>query len=249
MKKINAIIIDDSKNIIDTLTLMLKEYLNDTVELIGAYTSPVEGLKKVFDEEPDILFLDIEMPNLNGFDLAYMLHKRTDIKIVVITGNEKHALVAIKLSVFDFIVKPLSIIELKSAVEKVRLTIKKSSNEEEVDILNNKLIVNRHDKVLFLDLNQIIKLEADSSYTDIYYDEKKIRATKSFKFYEEKLPNQMFIKVNRSCLVNINYISEIVKQDGNRSLLLKDNTKINLSKDKHNEFLKSLIVKTNNTIH
>ena len=248
MKKISAIIIDDSKNIIETLTLMLNEYFNDTVELKGTYTSPVEGLKKVIDIQPDILFLDVEMPNLSGFDLAYMLPKGLDTKIIMITGNEKHALAAIKHSVFDFIVKPISFVELKTAIEKVNLTIKKSSNEEEFDILNNKLIVNRHDKVLFLDLKQIIKLEADSSYTDIYYDDKKIRATKSFKFYEDKLPNQLFIKVNRSCLVNISYISEIVKQDGNRCLLLKDNTKINLSKDKQNEFIKSLLEKMNDHI-
>jgi two-component system LytT family response regulator len=248
MKKISAIIIDDSKNIIETLTLMLNEYFNDTVELKGTYTSPVEGLKKVIDIQPDILFLDVEMPNLSGFDLAYMLPKGLDTKIIMITGNEKHALAAIKHSVFDFIVKPISFVELKTAIEKVNLTIKKSFNEEEFDILNNKLIVNRHDKVLFLDLKQIIKLEADSSYTDIYYDDKKIRATKSFKFYEDKLPNQLFIKVNRSCLVNISYISEIVKQDGNRCLLLKDNTKINLSKDKQNEFIKSLLEKMNDHI-
>jgi two-component system LytT family response regulator len=245
MKKLSAIIIDDSKNIIETLTLMLKEYFNDTVELKGTYNSPVEGLKKVIDFEPDILFLDVEMPNLSGFDLAYMLPKGLDTKIIMITGDEKHALAAIKHSVFDFIVKPISIIELKTAIEKVSLTIKKSFNEEEVDILNNKLIVNRHDKLLFLDLKQIIKLEADSSYTDIYYDDKKIRATKSFKFYEEKLPKQMFLKINRSCLVNISFISELVKQDGNRYLLLKDNTKINLSKDKQNEFIKSLLEKKN----
>jgi two-component system LytT family response regulator len=249
MKKISAIIIDDSKNIIETLTLMLREYFNDKVVIKGTYTSPVEGLRKVIELEPDILFLDIEMPNLSGFDLAYMLPKGMSTKIIVITGNEKYALTAIKHSVFDFIVKPISIIELKTAIEKVILSIKKESNEDDVELLNNKLIVNRHDKLLFLDLKQIIKLEADSAYTDIYYDDKKIRATISFKFYEEKLPNQRFIKVNRSCLVNINYISEIVKQDGNRCLLLKDNTKINLSKDKQNEFIKSLLDKMNKNIN
>ncbi len=244
MKKLSAIIIDDSKSVIETLTLMIKEYFSDIVEIQGAYSSPIEGLKQVIENEPDILFLDVEMPNMTGFDLTNLLPKRLETKIIIITGHEKYAILSFKHSVFDFVLKPISIIELKLAIEKVRL----NKIKNEANVLDSVLMVNSHDKVLFLDYKYISRLEAESSYTDIYYEDKKNRATKTFKHFENLLPSHLFFKVNRGSLININFVSEIVKQDGESYIIMRDKTKIKLPKGKQNEIAKSIVDKMNKII-
>lgn len=240
MNPLKTIIIDDSKAILETMSLMLNDYFNDDIEIIATYSSPEHGLKGIIDLEPDLVFLDVEMPEMDGILLTTLLPQHSKSKVIIISGNEKYALDAIKHAVFDYIVKPISLLELKRTIDKFKI-YKQNSSVNQHDISDNLLIVNRQDKAVFIDLNAVIKIEANGACSEIFYENKKIGSTKSFKHYENILPAQLFVKVHRSCILNLNYIQEVIKQDGVGYLILKDGSKLELSKTKKDELMKRLM--------
>ncbi|MDP2175825.1 MAG: LytTR family DNA-binding domain-containing protein [Bacteroidota bacterium] len=240
MNKLNAIIIDDSISILETLNLMLNDYFKNEIDVLGSFLTAEEGLKFTIENEPDVIFLDIEMNNINGFEFIQLLPSTIHSKIVIISGFEKYAIDAIKLSVFDYLVKPISLIELKNTIEKITKSFQISYHKF-IELNNNVLIINRQDKAIFIDLNKISKVEADGSCTNLYYDDKKLSSTKSFKHYDAILPKESFIKIHRSYLVNINFIEEIIKQDGVGYLVLVDGSRIEMSKSKKDELMNRLM--------
>lgn len=239
MSKYRAIVIDDTKSVIETMELIINQFLNSELEIVASYTSASDGLKGILEIKPDLVFLDIEMPEINGLELASLLPIECNSKIVIISGKENYALKAIKQSVFDYLLKPISVSDIKNVVLKLNKEV--NILETELEINNNILIVNRQDKAVFIELNSISKIEANGACSEIYYHDKKIGSTKSFKHYEGVLPKHIFLKIHRSCIININFIKEVIKQDGFGYIILKDNSKIELSKIKKDEMLNKLM--------
>jgi two-component system, LytTR family, response regulator len=241
MGKFTAIIIDDSQEFLMSLSKLLTDLFDEDVELLGTFNIASDGLKGIIKLEPQVVFLDIEMPELTGLELNKMIPSHLDTKVVIISGKEKYALEAIKDSVFDYILKPISIIEIKKSIDKLKMAITTKTKITENLKMSHKIMVNRHDKTLIIDMNDIKYLEADAACTIIHYEDKKVSSTKRFNYYEDLLPKTDFVKIHRSCLVNVHYIQEIIKQDGVGYLLLKDDTKLELSKSKKDELVNSLM--------
>lgn len=239
MTKYSAIVIDDTSSVIEAMELIINQFLINELHIVASYISASEGLKGILEHKPDIVFLDIEMPEINGLELASLLPLNCESKIVIITGKETYALQAIKQSVFDYLLKPISVSEIKNVI--LKLDRIKNLSDSESEINNDILIVNRQDKALFIELNSISKIEANGACSEIYYHDKKIGSTKSFKHYEHLLPKNRFIKIHRSCIININYIKEVIKQDGVGYVVLKDDSKIELSKIKKDEMMNKLM--------
>lgn len=242
MKQFTAILIDDSQEVLNTMTKLLTELFYEDIEIIGTFNTSGEGLKGIVQLNPDVVFLDVEMPDLNGLELNSLIPEHITTKVIIVSGKEKYALEAIKQSVFDYLLKPISIVDLKKTIDKLKNAI---YNSYEITlkepILNQRIMVNRHDKTIIINFNDIKYIEADAACSIIYYENKKASSTKRFNHYEDLLPQNLFIKIHRSCLVNVNYIQEVIKQDGVGYLILKDDTKLELSKSKKDELVNKLM--------
>lgn len=239
--KIKVIIIDDQLESINYLINLLEIYFIDEIEILKSYTSTNDALKEISKLNPDVIFLDIEMPEMDGFEFKSLLPNDINSKVIIVTGQENYALKAIKSSVFDYILKPLTISDLRNCINKIKLSMSKSAAQSELDSINNIIVVNRQDKTLFIEIDKINRIEASGSYTNIYFDENKISSTKNLNFYESILPNNKFFRAHRSYLININFVKEVLKNEGEGVLVLKDNTKIELSRAKKDDFLRLFI--------
>ncbi|MFM9911603.1 MAG: LytR/AlgR family response regulator transcription factor, partial [Chitinophagaceae bacterium] len=193
-----------------------------------------------------LIFLDIEMPQMNGFE---MLNKLTDknFHIIFTTAYDQYAIKAIKYAAFDYLLKPVDIEELKSAVDKIN-KIENNQTKKQVELLQqnmqhpkkllNKLAIPTLEGLLFYEINDIIHLEANSNYTNIYLTNKaKITASKTLKEFEELLPNDIFFRTHHSHVINLNYIKRYIKGDGGQ-IELQNGTYIDVSRRKKDEFLK-----------
>jgi two-component system LytT family response regulator len=242
-----AIIIDDEKNVINTITNLIILNFSD-IEIVASATNIETGLKIIRTHQPDVVFLDIQLPDGTGFDLLRQLEKIL-FKIIFITGHEEYALDAIKISALDYILKPVDEDELKRAIEKAREIIK----HEEEQLKLQALLENLHDKkslkriilrtsdfLYFVAIDDIIRAEADNNYTSFYLSNgKSILVSRTIKEFTELLKGAGFIRVHQSHLINISYIEKYVKADGGY-IVLKDKTDIPVSSNNKHQILQKL---------
>lgn len=242
MNKLSAIIIDDDPTSIDYLSKLFRNYFNEEIDLLGTFQSGDEALKEVTNLMPEVIFLDIEMPEMDGFELKTLLPPAlAQAKTVIISGQEAYALNAIKHSVFDFLPKPISIADLRNCINKLQKSVDTQKSEVSNTLeASNIIVINRQDKALFIETEKISRIEAHGVYSSIYYEDNVISSTKNLKYYENLLLNKSFVRIHRSCMVNITHIKEIVKNSGDGVLILKDGARINLSKAKKDELLRNL---------
>jgi two-component system, LytTR family, response regulator len=240
---IRTIIIDDEKHVVDSIELLLNDYCKD-VCIIGKCTSYEEGIRLLSTEKPDLLLLDIEMPFGTGFDL---LEKFTDIsfEVIFITAFSQYALKAIKYSALDYILKPVDIKELKAAIKKVMERKNRFQTKRNYETLfenlksqvPTKLAIPISDGMEYLNINDIIRLEADGRYSTIYTKDKtSFFVTRNLGEFEELLSNHQFFRVHNSFLININYVKKISRIDGG-IVEMTDASHIPISRSKKNDFL------------
>ncbi|MBI1305154.1 MAG: response regulator [Bacteroidetes bacterium] len=215
-----AVIIDDVIEAREILKSDLKEVAPD-VDIIGEADSVVSGAKLLNRESPDIVFLDIQMPDGDGFDLLEMVQRKS-FKTIFTTASDAHALKAFKFSAIDYLLKPIDQDELQAAVKKAR---GKQDDPRSMQLLQEnisrsigkmeKMILNTQDKIHVVKLNDIIRCESDVNYTHIFLKSgEKVLVTKTLKEYDELLSDNGFLRVHQSHLVNVEYIKEFVKTDG-----------------------------------
>lgn len=240
-KSYKAIIVDDDPQNILMLEHIVNEFFNAEFELLKSFENSLEALKFINSEHLDVVFLDIEMPELNGFDLIKAISSQSDVKIILVSSFDQYALKAFKHSVFDFLKKPVTIGDLRECIN--RLNRSRSTNAiPDTDFYNNILVVNRQDKSIFLDISNILRMEASGSYTDIFLEDgSKVNSTKKINYYESLLAKQPFYKLHRSHLINLNKIREIVKNEGDGMVVMQDGSKIEISRAKKDEFLRMFI--------
>ncbi len=245
MFKLKSIIIDDSPLAVESIKNMVELFFSDEIEIIQTFNQGTEALMQIHLLQPDVVFLDVEMPGMNGFEIKNLISPSLNIKIVIISGKETYALKAIKNTVFDFLVKPIVLSDFRDCINKLKITIEKELFvKSQID--NNVLVINRQDKTIFVSMETITHIEASGPYTNIYFDGKKISSSKNFKHYETILDPNIFYKVHRSCLINLNKIKEIQKYEGDGAVVLSDGTKIELSKPKKDELLKTILKNNKN---
>lgn len=228
-----VIIIDDSQPSVELIQTMLEEYFSN-IQVVGVFTNPSEGLKKLEELSPDVIFLDIEMPELNGIEFLELMPENLDIEIVIISGKQDYAYEGIKHGVAYYLVKPISILSMNLCIQRLLTRI----NEKPASRKRNMIVVNRHDKLILLRTDQIVALKADGPYCEIITKSNEtVASSKPIGYYDNLLPQNKFYKVHRSIVINTDFVTELLKEaNGEGVIVLSNGMKIPISRMKRYEF-------------
>ncbi|NJX16288.1 LytR/AlgR family response regulator transcription factor [Tamlana crocina] len=240
-----AIIIDDEKRARHLLSNLISEHC-PSIKTIDEAQDLVSGVQLIKNGRPDLVFLDIEMPNELGLDILEYFPDQIDFKIIFVTAYNQYAIEAFKLSAVDYLLKPVDVNELKEAVSKAEEAIKTNNLNDQLNKLRDSLKQLSIDKIaleipkgiMFASHNDIVYFEADGMYTNVQLiDGKQKTICKPLKHFVEQLErNTMFFKCHRSYLINLKYVDELVKDDGDY-LLMSNQKRIPISKSKRDQFL------------
>ncbi len=242
---IRSIIVDDEPGNIVTLSELLKAYCPN-VEVVATAPDPIKAHEAIQKYQPQLVFLDIEMPYGNAFDLLDKCNP-INFEVIFITAFNQYAIKAFKYAAADYVLKPVNIGELQQAVEKVATNINnKQVNNRILHLLTNlktenttqqKIALPTSEGLLFEDISQISHLEAVGSYTKIYFKgNRKEIVTKNLKEFEDLLPSTIFFRIHHSFIVNINFIKKYHKGRGGY-IEMQDGTNIEVAVRKKNAFL------------
>lgn len=241
---LNAILIDDEITSLENLKQKLEQFCKE-VNVVAAVQKPEEAIILIRDLKPDVLFLDIEMPRMNGFRMLEELGAY-EAEIIFTTAYNHFAIDAMRISAFDYLVKPVSIEELENAVKRLvekksiqtrdRLTIFKQSMHENKS-QDNKIAVPLNDGLEFIIIKNISRIESSSSYSRIYLiNGQSVLVTKLLKEFEELLIPYSFFRVHNSHLINLNYIKKYIRGTGGQ-VLMENGDLIDVSRRKKEEFI------------
>ncbi len=248
---VKALIIDDEQVAVNVLTLMIERHLPE-ISPIRSITDPGLALKIISSYEPDILFLDIEMPYQNGFELLKSLPE-ISFDIVFTTAYDKYAIQAIKFSALDYLLKPIDADELKETYN--RFVQKKVLNQNKDSAVKNllanlqqqnknfhKLALPTVDGIRFFLPQDIIRCEGMSNYTKFYFsNHHSITTSKTIKEYEEILIPHNFMRIHKSHLINSDFVSGYSSESSN--LVMKDGSQVEVSRRRKKEVLQDLGIK------
>lgn len=233
--KHTAIIVDDEENAITGLNLLI-QHANIPLEIIGSATNVIDGLKLYKHKQPNIVFLDIEMPEANGFDFLQLAEKG-DGYFIFITAHEQYALRAIKEHIDDYLLKPILADDLKQSINRAFSFIK-ARNQISHDIpVHQKLSITTGNGTIFKELKDVIYIKAQNRYSEIFcVDGAIFTVCKNLGEYEDELIDRKFFRVHKSYLVNCSYVSKINHSDGG-FIELKDGLQIEISRRRKTEFI------------
>ncbi|MAD97410.1 MAG: DNA-binding response regulator [Flavobacteriaceae bacterium] len=240
---LNAVIIDDEPKAIQSLKWELSDF-EDEIQVVNTFTEPEKALAYLKETKIDCLFLDIEMPTMDGFQFLEQLD-RIDFAVVITTAYNEYALTALKKQAIDYLLKPIDSDDLKETIDKIKKHVERPlSSHKFEDILlkfNNKLnhkkiTINTDGKLVFLEPMDIFYVASDGNYSTLFLnDKKKIVVTKKLKEINELLPNDDFFRVHNSYIINLHKIKEFLKVDG--YVVLENGDKIPVSRQRKVEFL------------
>ncbi len=242
---LNAIIIDDELNGRIALKQKLHDYCPE-VNVVAEADNGNEGIKTIRIHQPQLVFLDIEMPEMDGFEMLIQLSDKK-FHTVFTTAYDQYAIKAIKYAAFDYLLKPVDIDELRLTIDRIKQQVTPKHTVEKLETLEqnlltkpflNKIAIPTLEGLLFFDINQIIRLEAQSNYTNIYFESHpKLMASRTLKEFEEILPTDIFFRLHNSHIINMQFMKRYLKGDGGR-VELKNGDYIMISRRKKEEFLK-----------
>lgn len=244
MKK--ALIIDDEQRTRELIAKMIESF-DIGVEAIPRGENVKSGLEAIAEIQPDLVFLDIQMPDGTGFDLLKAIPDK-NFEVIFITAHEEFAIKAIKFSALDYILKPVDPEELKAAVERALEAMGDEKSAPQFEALQNniqpsqkrRLVLKTQESVHVVDLDQIIRCEADRNYTSFFLKEgKKILVSRTLKDYETLLTGHNFLRVQQSHLINLNYVDRYDKGNGG-AVVMKDGSEVPLSPAKRDVFFQIL---------
>ena len=224
MKKIKTILIDDETDSLNLLELLLRKCGNG-IDVIGKFSDPREASAVLPLLKPDLLFLDIEMPRMTGFDLLETLPDQS-CKVVFVTAHHQHALKAFRYNAIDYLLKPLQLNELQRALDKVSRSMPLSkqqwqSAQKQLEDENwSRIAVSGHNGIIFLELPDILYAEAINNYTKIFtLQGKQITTAKTLKDVQETLSDSMFVRIHRQFLANIKHIRQFNRGDNSITMI------------------------------
>ncbi|MEO7923848.1 MAG: LytTR family DNA-binding domain-containing protein [Chitinophagaceae bacterium] len=245
---LTAIIIDDETSSRNALKQKLMHHCS-SIQIITECENAEEGIKNIEEKKPDIVFLDVEMPRMNGFTMLQQLQTR-NFELIFITAYDHYAIRAIRFSALDYLVKPVDIEDLKAAVEKAGQKRKHSHGNERIDLLLQNLMNEKkeHQRIAipsmeglqFINMDDIIYLEAQSNYTLIYLkDSYKLTVSKTLKDFEELLPSAVFIRIHHSHIINRTAVEKYIKGEGGQ-VIMKNGVTLDVARRKKEEFMKAI---------
>ncbi|RFZ95816.1 DNA-binding response regulator [Mucilaginibacter conchicola] len=236
---LKAVILDDEERGSSLLNRKLKGFEGD-LEVMAVFNDPYKALSKMMDLEPDVLFLDVEMPGLNGFQFLEKLGA-FNFQVIFTTAYDSYTLEALRLSAVDYLLKPIDEDELHTAIFRLKKRVFEQDKTKKVeDLSRNRLALPTAEGVYLVDKTSIIRVEAMSNYSTFYLsDAKKIVVSKTLKEYENVLTEAYFLRINRSVIVNLDYIVKYRKGDGG-TLEMADGTEIEVSASRKDALVEKL---------
>ncbi|HEV7231322.1 MAG TPA: LytTR family DNA-binding domain-containing protein [Bacteroidia bacterium] len=244
---IKAILVDDEINGAEALGALIRENCPE-VNVIAIETDPESGIDLIRRLHPDLLFLDIEMPLMSGFELLEKI-KDIPVQVVFTTAFDQYAVKAFKHNAVDYLLKPVIVSELMASVERVASRVKANENNADFNLdsllmkirglQTRKLAVPSMNEIIYVDQDSISYLEADSNYTNIILTTgEKLSSTKTLKEYEAMLDKD-FLRVFKTYIINLNHVKKFIKKDGGY-ILMSDGSNIAVSREKRQMVLEIL---------
>ncbi|MBK8522314.1 MAG: LytTR family DNA-binding domain-containing protein [Ferruginibacter sp.] len=243
-----AIIIDDELSGREVLKKLVQLNCPD-VTVIDTLNSIETGLRSIQEDKPDLVFLDIQMPNASGFDLLNQLEK-IDFEIIFVTAHDSFAIRAFKYAAVDYLLKPIKVTELIDAVYRAAERIKNNQSQDHVKFMlekvspakkifvNNKILLPTLGGYNIIEVSEITYCKSESNYTRFHFtDGKNLVVSKTLKEFESILLENNFFRIHRSYIINLNCIAKYNKGKGGE-VVMKDGAILEVSREKKEEFLK-----------
>ncbi len=253
MVTMKAIIIDDELSARTTLTELIKEYFPNVIQIVEVCDNPNSGILAIQKHAPDVVFLDVEMPEKSGFEMLKEIgFPLIDFNVVFSTAHSHYAVQAFRFSAVDFLLKPVKLEQLIEAVMKVKENLIRNQKELDVEkykafidnlakdedlstYSNRRIVLSTSDGTLFVDSDDILRLEADGNYTTLYFtNQKPIFLARQLGDFNEMNP---FLRVHRSHSVNPKHVMKMEKGD-NIKLTLRDGSAVEVARSKKDDVMK-----------
>ncbi len=242
--KLKAIIIDDELNAREMLEWLIKTWCKE-VEVVAMCTSAEEGLKSIQEQQLDIVFLDIEMPHMNGFEMLEKLNGDHSFELIFTTAYDQYAIRAFRYSAFNYLLKPIDHDDLRLTVERI-LQKKHQAMRGQLDLLMEhmkafrpsvqRIALSTGDGLRFVKTDEIIYCQAESNYTQVkLVTGESILVSKTLKDIDETLSGDNFFRVHNSFVINLNQIKKFVRGEGGY-VLMNDGQQITIARSKRDEF-------------
>ena len=245
-KNIRTVIIDDETKARETINDMLNIYCSE-LEVIGQAHDVLSGIQLIKKLKPDLVFLDIKMPDGTGFDLLNRIEKK-DFSLIFLTAFDEYAVKAFKFSAIDYLLKPLDPDELIAAINRVKL-YRENDNENISVLIDNlksikkdskKLVLKTAESIFLVNISDILRCESTGNYTKFFLTEQKpVLVSRTLKEYDDILTEYSFFRVHQSHLVNLDHILRLDKADGG-TLIMSDNKSVPVSTRKKESLVKAL---------
>jgi two-component system, LytTR family, response regulator len=239
---LHAVIIDDEERSRHVLASLLEQYC-PSVQIAGTASNVPEGVLAINKHKPDVVFLDVEMPEYSGFELLDFF-REIDFEIIFVTAYSQYAIRAFEVSAVGYLLKPVEIDSLQQAVDRVKQRKQQVANQQRLQLLRDtmqseevrRIALPMGDGLMFVEVTDIVFLEADGAYTHVFLrNGSKILVSKRLKFFEDVLANRkIFFRPHRSHLININCIRKYVRGEG--TLMMDNNSHLSLSRERKMEF-------------
>ncbi|MDP4865551.1 MAG: LytTR family DNA-binding domain-containing protein [Crocinitomicaceae bacterium] len=235
MKSFKTLIIEDERLAREELKLLLKDYLE--IEIIGEAKNGEEGLQKIKEEKPDLLFLDVSMPGMTGFEM--LKHLEEIPRVIFITAYDEYAMKAFEVNALDYILKPVDPDRLKEAIAKLTAPeddfisnqAESLSRKNRQLTLNDRVFIKDGEKCWFIELSKVRMLESEGNYVKVYFDNFKPLILRSLNSFEDRLDSEYFFRANRKFIINLNWVSNIENWfNGGLQVELRDGEKVEISR-------------------
>jgi two-component system LytT family response regulator len=243
---ISVVIVDDELSAIESLVWELKHFSSD-ISVVAQFSNPEEALVYLSSNSPDCLFLDIQMPTMDGFQFLNKLTSR-NFAVVITTAYNEYAIKALKHEAIDYLLKPIDSDDLQDTIKKVKKYKSKQTSELNFELAfkqfnerfnKKKVTINTDGKLIFLDVDDIILVSGDGNYSTIeLVNNHKIVVTKKLKEVNSILPQDHFFRIHNSYIINLNHLKEFIKSDG--YVVLTNNKKIPVARQRKSDFLEKL---------
>ncbi len=247
---IRCVIVDDESKAREILVQMLKLYCS-RVEVVGQARDVSSAYEIINEEDPDLVLLDINMPDGSGFDLLSK-YSKINFRVVFVTAHEEYAIKAFRFSALDYLLKPIDPSELISAIEKIVENYPANSINEQFDTFKanflkeehqneKRIVLKTQENIFVIDLKDIIRCKSEKNYTYFYFSNRdKIIVSRTLKEYEDILTEYDFMRVHRSHLINLKQIDRFEKNDGGM-VIMSDGSEVDVSYRKKDALLNYII--------
>ena len=240
---LTAVIVDDEPKAIQSLIWELSNF-NNEIEVTKSFTNPDEALGYLRSHTPDCLFLDVQMPTMDGFQFLNKL-KDINFSVIITTAYDEYAIKALKNDAIDYLLKPIDSDDLKDCISKIKKHSERSINSNQLErmLINfnsqfnkKKITIDTDGKLLFLDVDDLVYIASDGNYSTIYLnDNKKIVLTKKLKEVDAMLPEHYFFRIHNSYIINLNKIKAFIKNEG--YVIMESDHKIPVARQRKSDFL------------